>query len=146
MADAIDGKNGNRAASVIDGLFVPREAAYAEANGSTYERIENGNGTPGAYRKEERSHAVSDERMQGRVQNVKEGYGFIETSTPGRNLFFYWEDVDGDFHDLRIGDLVEYSTGYNHRGECAVEVTKITDPEAIANAQQTLCATIRFDD
>ncbi len=110
MQDKIDSKT-SRNSSMIDSLFVPKEQNYNVGN-------------------IQRSNVDEDydgERHTGYIQNVKEGYGFIETDSPGRNLFFYWEDVDGDFNELRIGDLVEYAIGRNHRGECAVNVVKLED-------------------
>lgn len=90
-------------------LFVPKEHNYSL-------RQISGNEPQG-----------TGERLSGRIQNIKDGYGFIDTGTPGKNLFFYWEDVITDFNDLELGDVVEFSLGRNHRGECAVEVMKITD-------------------
>jgi uncharacterized LabA/DUF88 family protein/cold shock CspA family protein len=124
MAQRIDDR-GNRNSSLIDGLFVPRDFEFEPRNAF------NDRGTPTERTPvagtERPPHPAAGERHQGRVQNVKEGYGFIDSGGTGRNLFFYWEDVDGDFNDLKMGDLVEYSLGYNHRGECAVDVVKLTD-------------------
>lgn len=100
---------------LVDSLFVPKDG---EMN---YNRPASAVATGG------NGEAISDERFVGRVQNVKDGYGFIENpeDTQGRNLFFYWEDVNGDFNALEAGDWVEYSLGRNHRGECAVEVNRL---------------------
>jgi cold shock CspA family protein len=74
----------------------------------------------------------SNSYRTNRVHSIKEGYGFVQTEIPGKNLFFFWEDVLGDFNDLRPGDLVEYKLGMNQKGECAKEIRKIrsgnTDP------------------
>ena len=105
---------------LIDGLFVPKEQNYS-INSLDSETPEG-------------------DRQTGRVQNIKEGYGFIETNSPGRNLFFYWEDVQSDFNEIQIGDIVEYTIGRNHRGECAIEVVRMGEGEVnynVANTQQT---------
>jgi len=108
----------------IDALFVPREpnapASEDAADGSSDSSGRNAN----------QAVLISDERHTGRIQNVKEGYGFIENEASSRNLFFYWEDVDGDFNELRPGMWVEYSLGHNHRGECAVDVVPLDESEA----------------
>jgi cold shock CspA family protein/uncharacterized LabA/DUF88 family protein len=65
-------------------------------------------------------------RRRGRIIQLKTGYGFIETDTPGRNLFFYWGDLmDVDFNELKIGDVIEYEIGANERGECAKQLTRV---------------------
>ncbi len=63
-------------------------------------------------------------RRTGRVMQLKNGYGFISRENPpGKNLFFFWEDVEGvDFNDLCDGDLLEYELGSNERGDCARHV------------------------
>ncbi|HSI83219.1 MAG: NYN domain-containing protein [Candidatus Methylacidiphilales bacterium] len=67
---------------------------------------------------------------QGRIVSLKEGYGFVSTDVPGKNLFFFWQDlVEIDFNDLRPGDVVQYVRGRNDRGECAREITRV-DPDA----------------
>lgn len=63
-------------------------------------------------------------RRTGRVMQLKNGYGFISRDNPpGKNLFFFWEDVEGvDFNELCEGDLLEYELGSNERGDCARRV------------------------
>jgi cold shock CspA family protein len=63
-------------------------------------------------------------RLTGSVVQMKNGYGFISRENPpGKNLFFFWEDVEGvDFNDLCEGDLLEYELGVNERGDCARHV------------------------
>lgn len=69
----------------------------------------------------------SAEARRNRIKFIKDGYGFIETDVPGQNLFFYYADVvNCDFNELMIGDLVEYRLGRNQKGECAVEIQKVS--------------------
>ncbi len=66
------------------------------------------------------------ETYTGRIAAIKEGYGFITTEQSARNLFFYWGDVvDGDFNNLKVGDVVQYTLGMNDKGECAKEVRRV---------------------
>jgi cold shock CspA family protein/uncharacterized LabA/DUF88 family protein len=111
MQEIIDDKS--KRSGLVDNLFVPRDQTFSLKSIEEVERPDYKEG----------------ERLTGRIQNIKEGYGFIETGTPGRNLFFYWEDVDGDFNELQVGDLVEYSLGRNHRGECAVDVLAVDEDD-----------------
>jgi len=67
--------------------------------------------------------APPGQRLAGKIVQLKNGYGFITTETPGKNLFFFWEDIEGvDFNELRVGDSLEYELGVNERGECAKHI------------------------
>ncbi|MBQ9337659.1 MAG: NYN domain-containing protein [Lentisphaeria bacterium] len=69
-------------------------------------------------------------RKRGRIVQLKSGYGFISTDVPGKNLFFYTEQLRNcDFNELMIGDLMEYEPGFNDRGECCKNVELIAHPE-----------------
>ncbi len=64
--------------------------------------------------------ADHDQRYTGRIEALKNGYGFIATSQDGRDLFFVKSELENiDFESLNHGDLMEYSLGVNDRGECA---------------------------
>jgi len=121
MHDLIDSKT-NRNDPSINGLFVSKEAQFKYD--SSYSRFE--------YPTREQpvmpdDATLAEEHQQGifRVQSIKQGYGFVTTDDPKKNLFFYWEDVVGDFNELQEGDRVTYTVGYNERGECAREVQKV---------------------
>jgi cold shock CspA family protein/uncharacterized LabA/DUF88 family protein len=54
--------------------------------------------------------------IDSRIQNIKEGYGFIHRNPT--NIFFHFSAVDGvDFNQLSVGDNVRYDLGSNDRGE-----------------------------
>ncbi len=56
------------------------------------------------------------EYLQGRTLNMSSGYGFIQY--PPNNLFFHHLDViEGDFNDIKNGDLVEFTIDKNERGQ-----------------------------
>jgi cold shock CspA family protein len=61
----------------------------------------------------------------GRIQNLKDGYGFITPDNGEKNLFFYYREVmNVDFNDLTVGDWVKYEMGENDRGPCAINIFK----------------------
>lgn len=140
MHDIIDDKT-RLNSTLLENLFVPGSSSDYESNNNHYSNHHRGEhphngGSNSQYQSRpiEQKHPQRDKRLVGQVQNVKEGYGFIETDSPGRNLFFYWEDVDGDFNEIQPGDWVEYSLGYNHRGECAIEIVLLDgEPEDFYN-------------
>jgi uncharacterized LabA/DUF88 family protein/cold shock CspA family protein len=67
-------------------------------------------------------------RKRGRIIQLKNGYGFVETDSPGRNLFFFWGDLmNVDFNELRIGDVLEYEIGSNDRGDCAKMLNRVQE-------------------
>jgi cold shock CspA family protein len=69
----------------------------------------------------------------GIIQTLKEGYGFISTETPSKNLFFSWADLlEVPFDALRVGDRVGYFLGTNFKGECATGVHKLSVPATAA--------------
>lgn len=65
-------------------------------------------------------------RYNGPVRLLKNGYGFVGTETPGRDLFFVWHDIENaSFDGLAEGDMLEYAIGVNERGEYARELRLI---------------------
>ncbi|MBO5761114.1 MAG: NYN domain-containing protein [Lentisphaeria bacterium] len=64
-------------------------------------------------------------RKQGRIVQLRSGYGFISSDT-GKNIFFFIEELRNcAFDELAPGDLMEYDLGYNDRGECCKNVTLV---------------------
>lgn len=111
MHNIIDDKT-KRADPIINNLFVPKDQEYEALH------IIN----PDNNHKDENN---GDNNLhQSKIHSLKDGYGFVETETTGKNLFFYWDDVLGSFNDLKPGDMVEYKIGSNAKGECAKEVRK----------------------
>lgn len=57
-----------------------------------------------------------EERQQSQIMSLHNGYGFIRF--PDNNLFFLHDDlVDVEFTDLKVGDMVEFNTAVNSRGQ-----------------------------
>lgn len=71
----------------------------------------------------------SEERNTSEILSLKDGYGFIKF--PNNNLFFFYGDVsEGEFNELMVGDLVEFTLGQNEQGEqVAREVRKLREDE-----------------
>lgn len=66
------------------------------------------------------------ERHTSVITTLRSGYGFIAAKP--QNLFFSYADlVEGEFIDLREGDVVEFSIGTNEKGEKAEAVKKISN-------------------
>lgn len=64
-------------------------------------------------------------RCTGQILLLKNGYGFLQTELSSKNLFFFWEDLEGlDFNELVPGDELEFEFGTNERGECARHITR----------------------
>jgi cold shock CspA family protein len=94
-------------------------------NGNGGNSVPNGHGGPYAVASAPPSAGVivNPDPANGRIQNLKDGYGFITPDSGGANLFFFWADVqDVDFNELRIGDRVEFLLGMNDKGPIARQV------------------------
>ena len=60
---------------------------------------------------------------EGKIQSLKDGFGFITPDDGSSNLFFHHSEVaEGDFNDLAEGDGVTFETGRNEKGVCATQV------------------------
>jgi cold shock CspA family protein len=89
---------------LINGLFVPKSELGIKS--VIAEVTPTGVANSGAH--------------SGKIQTLKEGFGFIMPSTGGSNLFFYHTHVlNADFAELKTGDSVEYEIGSNDKGSCA---------------------------
>lgn len=53
-------------------------------------------------------------KERSEILSIKSGYGFIKY--PNNNLFFHYQDVIGDFTELRIDDPVEFVVDKNPEG------------------------------
>ena len=55
--------------------------------------------------------------------NDKKGFGFIEPSTGGKDLFVHMSEIQMEgFKTLREGQSVEYQEGSGEKGPCATMV------------------------
>ncbi len=69
------------------------------------------------------SGAISNGVSVGKIQALREGFGFITPNDGSGNLFFFHASVlNADFNELRVGDEVTYKIGNNDKGICAVDV------------------------
>lgn len=133
MNGLIDNKT-RRHDSVVNNLFLPRKEEQRPSpfvgNGSAIK------GMPFAVASSARETAEALENepgdletratQRGRLQNLKEGYGFITPENGSRNIFFHWTEIrNKDFNDLSIGDDVEFVLGSNERGPVATAVVVV---------------------
>lgn len=55
--------------------------------------------------------------------NEDKGFGFIELSEGGKDLFVHHSETDG--YALNEGDTVEFEVGEGQKGPCATKVKKV---------------------
>ena len=130
MNGLIDDKT-RRHDSVVNNLFLPRKEEQRSSSlvgnvsankGMPFTPSVLGQGTAEVL-EEGRSDLENRATQRGRLQNLKEGYGFITPENGGRNIFFHWTEIrNKDFNDLSIGDEVEFVLGSNERGPVATAV------------------------
>ena len=103
---------------LINGVFMPKSEFNVRA------AIAAAPSEPAAVPAPSPAEAVpAGEAASGRIQNLKDGFGFITPASGGANLFFFHTSVlNADFTELKLGDAVTYETGQNDKGECAVNV------------------------
>ena len=109
---------------------MPKDDLYAHS-APNYDEVQPQSARGAHYAGSEAEDAVSHlpgERRRSRILQLKNGYGFLSNEPSPKNLFFFWEDLDGiDFNELNVGDLMEYEIGENERGECARHITRVSD-------------------
>lgn len=72
---------------------------------------------------------LSEEVEIGEILSLKQGYGFVKY--PNNNLFFHYQDVDGDFLKLNTNDAVEFVIRKNSDGQdVAKMIRKISNDTA----------------
>jgi len=123
MHQAIDDRS-MRNDPLINGLFVRRNE-YTVRAPKTFASASTPASSPTAP-----ATTVSDDTpLKGRIQNLKEGYGFIAPEDGGSNLFFFHAEVlNAEFNELHIGDVVDFQRGQNEKGACAVKVRVSESP------------------
>ena len=144
MHKVIDGQDSRFEADEIDALFVPAgiKENYIGKDDCGTTRIPKMNASPnydevqpdsarGAHYGTDDDSAIAPsapapgERRRSRILQLKNGYGFLANDLSHKNLFFFWEDLEGiDFNELNVGDILEYEIGENERGECARHITR----------------------
>jgi len=71
-------------------------------------------------------------RLNGNILSLKNGFGFIKY--PPNNLFFHYGNlVDTDFNDLKEGDSVEFTMGYNDNGDAIAKEVRAVEEEVNGN-------------
>lgn len=67
----------------------------------------------------------SPKKERSDILSLKNGYGFIRY--PNNNLFFHYQNVVGDFTDLKVGDTVEFVIDKNSEGQDIAKSVKKVD-------------------
>ena len=99
----------------IDQLFVPHKDT------SAFHKPADASKKPTAHPPQ--PVAPGSEALLGKIQALREGFGFITPGDGSSNLFFFHASVlNADFNELRVGDDVSYKIGTNDKGPCAVDV------------------------
>lgn len=77
-----------------------------------------------------RTATSESSRETSEILSLKGGFGFIKY--PNNNLFFHYQDVEGDFNELEPGDIVEFSIEKNpQKQDVAKNVKKIKSAETV---------------
>ena len=109
MHQVIDDRS-KRSDPQVNALFVPQKEMRLAATTASAPTLA-GTVQPGAG------------ALDGVIQSLKNGFGFITPAAGGPNLFFFHDEVvNADFNDLRTGDSVKFGIGKNDKGSCAVDV------------------------
>lgn len=78
---------------------------------------------------------LSGDRLIGHILSLKNGFGFIKY--PPNNLFFHYGNlVDTDFNDLKEGEPVEFTMGYNDKGDAVAKEVRLTVQEINGNIME----------
>jgi len=81
------------------------------------ERCVNGTSTP---------KANSGPVYQGFIAALKDNYGFIETDTHDKEVFFHYSNFEGDVATLELGCEVEYTVGVRPGNGSCVSAENVT--------------------
>lgn len=139
MDRVIDDKT-RRHDPVVNNLFLPRRDEQRDGQRPSSEtgspQVAGGGWSAAASSGTGDAETPEDARIdgemggpqRGRLQNLKNGYGFITPDNGGRNVFFHWSEIrNRDFNDLSIGDSVEFVLSSNERGPIATDVVAAAD-------------------
>ena len=123
MHKIIDGDDPNFMAEDISSMFVA--PTLKEEKVYISEEDDMGYFNPGTSAAVQTTVVPPSGRCTGQILQLKNGYGFLNTEYSIKNLFFFWEDLEGlDFNELAVGDYLEFEFGSNERGECARHITR----------------------
>lgn len=103
----------------IDQLFVPHKDPVAHPKPAEGKKTQ---AVPQTL-----PHSANGTVLDGKIQALREGFGFITPNDGSGNLFFFHASVlNADFNELRVGDDIHYKIGNNDKGPCAVDVELLT--------------------
>jgi cold shock CspA family protein len=117
MHQVIDDRS-RRNDPLITGLFVPHKEIKAAVAAASPANV--GATAPA-------SAPLPAGMHEGKIHNLKSGFGFIAPKGGAANLFFFHAElVNADFNEVAIGNPVRYKLGENDKGVCAVEVEVVS--------------------
>lgn len=134
MHKIIDGQDPQFSENDIASMFVA--PSYREEKNFITEEDMSFYGAPSAP-----AEPPPEGRCTGQILQLKNGYGFLGTDLSNKNLFFFWEDLEGlDFNELVLGEHLEFEFGTNERGECARHITRpgCYPPPPAADSQESM--------
>ncbi len=124
MHTVIDDKT-RRHDPVVNNLFVPAKepTSLPVQAGNALDATAPATVAPVEAQETDPVDAENGATVRGRIQNLKEGYGFITPETGGANIFFHRSEIQNtDFNDLSVGDSVEFALSSNDRGSAAIRI------------------------
>ena len=137
MHKIIDGQDPQFDESEVASMFVA--PSYREESKSYFPEDDFYGSAPSAAPVQ--TQPPPEGRCTGQILQLKNGYGFLGTDFSNKNLFFFWEDLEGlDFNELVLGEHLEFEFGSNERGECARHITRpgCYPPPAAQTVEQTV--------
>lgn len=75
---------------------------------------------------------MTENKMTGKVVwfDPRKGIGFISKDDGTGDLFVHWTNIAMEgFKTLKPGQVVSYEMGENHRGEQAVNIVVLSEPD-----------------
>jgi cold shock CspA family protein len=118
----------NRSDSLVSGLFLPSRESVDRSYMADERNVDDRTYLTDETDEDEQDYTASGDasKLRGRLQNVKDGYGFITPINGGMNIFFHYSQIqNADFNQLKPGDTVEYDQGQNERGPIALNIRVI---------------------
>ena len=125
MHKVIDGTDYQFSRDVIDTMFVAPVPRDERTAANDYDNMYYSDSVPQYPPQAVQQVPLPEGRCTGQILRLNNGYGFLGTEYSAKNLFFFWDDLEGiDFNELAIGDELEFEFGTNERGECARHITR----------------------
>jgi len=73
-----------------------------------------------------------EEKKTGEVVwfDARKGYGFLKQDNSDVDIFLHWSNINVDgFKTVKPNQRVSYKVGENHKGQQAIDVELLDDPD-----------------